>query len=288
MFEPVEAPEAAPEPVVLRAAVERTDAGFLRLEFLWNQALFHCSTPNPWASRAAVGSLLEILAVTARGDPRGDVLKELERQMHSLRDYQNRPGVDGARLRAVLATLVRRREELNAAGSNFIQPLRDSEFLNAIKHRSAIPGGTCEFDLPDYFHWLNRPAAVREHDLEEWMGRLRALCESVSELLWVTRENARPKKEIAQGGVFQIVFEREHPVQLLRIELPGGLGVVSRGQRQSLSMQRALHALGRGTGATSAAAGRNPLHPDLLQLSRWPPRSSSVQAVGAALSGACQ
>jgi len=222
MFEPVEAPEAAAEPVVYEQPLNERMRAFLRLEFLWNQTLFHTSSPSPWSSRAAVGGLLEILAITARGDARGDVLKELERQMHVLRDYQNRPGVDGARLRAVLATLVRRREELNAAGSNFLQPLRDSEFLNAIKHRSAIPGGTCEFDLPDFFHWLNRPAGEREQDLDEWITRIRPLCESVSELLWVTRENARPKREVAPGGVYQIAFDREQPVQLLRIELPGG------------------------------------------------------------------
>ena len=55
--------------------------------------------PNAWSSRSAVSGLLEILAITSRGDARGDVLKELERQMTTLRDYQNRPGVDAARLR---------------------------------------------------------------------------------------------------------------------------------------------------------------------------------------------
>ena len=45
--------------------------------------------------------------------------------------------------RVLLEELMRRREELNSAGANFMQKLRESEFLNAIKHRSAIPGGTC-------------------------------------------------------------------------------------------------------------------------------------------------
>lgn len=222
MFEPAESPEAVGQPVTYEQPLNERMRTFLRLEFLWNQACFHSSSPSPWSSRGAVASLLEILSITGRGDSRGDVLKELERQMHLLRDYQNRPGVDGARLRAVLATLVRRREQLNAAGANFLQPLRDSEFLNAIKHRSAIPGGTCEFDLPDYTHWLNQPPEQREQDLEQWLGRIRPLCESVSELLWVTRENARPRRENAAGGNFQIVFERDHPAQLLRIELPAG------------------------------------------------------------------
>ena len=221
MFEPAEAPEAAARPVIYEQPLNERMRAFLRLEFLWNQASFHASSPSPWSSRGAVASLLEILAITGRGDARGDVLKELERQMALLKEYQNRPGVDGARLRAVLATLVRRREELNAAGANFMQALRDSEFLNDIKHRSAIPGGTCEFDLPDYTHWLNQPAERREQELEQWLGRIRPLCESVSELLWVTRENARPRRETAPGGNFQIVFERDHPAQLIRIELPG-------------------------------------------------------------------
>ena len=127
----------------------------MRLEFLWQQLSYHAGQPNAWSSRSAVAGLLEILAITSRGDARGDVLKELERQMSALRDFQNRPGVDGARLRTVLSALMRRREELNAAGANFLQKLRESEFLNAIKHRSAIPGGTCEFDLPDFYHWLS-------------------------------------------------------------------------------------------------------------------------------------
>ena len=81
---------------------------------------------------------------------RSEVLKELERQVSIMSDYQARPGVDSGRLRAVLSNLERLRIELNTAGALFMQRLRDSEFLNAIKHRSTIPGGTCEFDLPDY------------------------------------------------------------------------------------------------------------------------------------------
>jgi cell division protein ZapD len=222
MFEPAPTPDAAPEPAVYEQPLNERMRTFLRLEFLWQQTLYHSSSGSPWSTRAAISSLLEILAITARGDPRSDALKDLERQMTTLREYQNRPGVDGARLRQILAGLVRRREELNAAGNNFMQRLRDSEFLSSIKHRSAIPGGTCEFDLPDYTHWLTRPAEERERDFEEMLGTIRPLCESVTELLWVTRENARPRREIAAGGVYQIAFERELPIQLIRISLPGG------------------------------------------------------------------
>ncbi|HUO79807.1 MAG TPA: cell division protein ZapD [Steroidobacteraceae bacterium] len=212
---------AARRTVVFEQPLNERMRTFLRLEFLYQQAVYHNQTPAPWSSRAAVSSLLEILAITARGDPRSDVLKDLERQMALLREFQNRPGVDTGRLRSVVTRLAQRRDELQATSSTAMSRLRDSEFLAAIKHRSAIPGGTCEFDLPDYYHWLNLAAEARQADFANWLATLRPLCESVSDLLWVTRENARPRREVATGGSYQIAFERETPIQLIRITLPG-------------------------------------------------------------------
>ena len=194
----------------------------LRLEFLYQQALYHRQSTDAWSTRAAVASLLEILAITARGDARSDVLKELERQIGILNEFKTRSGIDVARLNAVVTKLADLRTELNAAGGMFMQSLRESEFLNAIKHRSAIPGGTCAFDLPDYFHWLNRPYEVRAQAFDEWLSSIRPLCSAVIELLWITRQNTRPRRETAIGGVFQLALDRDTPCQLLRISLASG------------------------------------------------------------------
>ena len=193
---------------------------FLRLEFLYQQTSFHQNRTDGWSTRAAVSSLLEILAITARGDIRGDVLKELERQMGIIHDFQSRPGADADRVRAIVANLARLRTELNSAGALFMQKLRDSEFLNAIKHRSAIPGGTCEFDLPDYSYWLSLPFDTRAAALNEWLATVRPLCDSVIELLWLTRQNTRPRRETAAAGVFQLTLDKNVPCQLIRITLP--------------------------------------------------------------------
>ena len=217
-------PTAARSPVVYEQPLNERMRNFLRMEFLYRQACHHnddsMDLPDAWGTRAAVTALLDLMAITARGDTRTDVLKELDRQIALLRDYQSRPGVDAGRLRAVVATLGERRESLNAAGSNFLQRLRDNEFLAAVKHRSTIPGGTCEFDLPAYTHWLGMPAARRQQEFESWLGSFRPLCDSVADLLWVTRENARPRREKAVNGQFHITFERDQPLQLLRISLP--------------------------------------------------------------------
>lgn len=215
-------PASAPAPgtVVYEQPLNERMRTFLRLEFLYAQMLYHTETPSAWSSRAAVASLLEVLAITARGDVRGDVLKELERHIQALNEFQTRPGVDAGRLRTVMSNLLRLRAELAGAGANFLAPLRESEFLNAIKHRSAVPGGTCEFDLPDYNFWLSRPAEARLTTFDEWLKLIRPVGDSIAELLWVTRQTARPREETAPGGVYQIQFERENPIQMLRILLP--------------------------------------------------------------------
>jgi cell division protein ZapD len=198
---------------------------FLRLDFLYNQALYHNETGSAWGSRAAVGSLIDILAVVSRSDLRSDALKEIERQLQQLNEFQSRPGVDAQRLKTFIANLAQLRTNLLNAGVACQQPLRDSEFLNAVKHRSAIPGGTCEFDLPDYLYWLSQPNEARKQTFNQWLSLLRPVCDAVAELLWLTRQFGRSRQECARGGTFTITFDRDNPLQLLRIALPAASGL---------------------------------------------------------------
>lgn len=198
---------------------------FLRLDFLYSQALHHNESASQWGTRAAVTSLIDILAIISRSDVRSDALKELERQLTLLGEFQSKPGVDTNRLKSLIANLSRLRSELLNAGIANLQPLKDSEFLNSIKHRSSIPGGTCEFDLPDYLYWLSQPDEIRVRAFNQWLTMLRPLCDAVSELIWLIRQNGRTRQETAQGGNFTITFDRENPLQLLRIALPASMGL---------------------------------------------------------------
>ena len=220
-----DAPVAEEAELVFEQPLNERMRTFLRIDFLYSQATYHNERASEWGSRAAIASLIDILAITTRGDARADALKELERQLSLLNEFQAKPSVDTARLRAVMSNLMGLRTELLAAGSAYLQPIKESEFLAAVKHRSAIPGGTCEFDLPDYFYWLQQPAQVRTQAFNEWLALLRPLCDSIAELLWLTRQNGRPRNEVAKGGTFHITFDRDSPVQLLRIGVPQSLGL---------------------------------------------------------------
>ncbi len=195
---------------------------FLRLEFLYQQFCHHREQPTEWASRTVIASVLDMLSILGRGDVRGDVLKELERQIAVFDRYHDLPGVDEARLRRVLRNLQELRQRLFGTGPQFLQMVRESEFLSAIKHRSAIPGGTCEFDLPDYSFWLRRPYEQRTKDIGRWTVNLRPLCDSIAELLWLMRQAGQWTDRVAVNGLYQHTLGGEAGVALLRVSLPAG------------------------------------------------------------------
>jgi cell division protein ZapD len=195
---------------------------FLRLEFLYQQMLYNSEREADWATRATVSTLLEILAILSRGDVRSDVHKELDQQLDALQRFQSKPGVDGGRLDSLIHNLAASRDELSHIGTAYLQPLKDSEFLSAIKHRSAIPGGTCEFDLPEYNHWLRQPFERRQQDMNSWSESIRPVCDAVTELMWLIRESAEPKERMAINGMYQHSMQKNSNCRLLRVSLEGG------------------------------------------------------------------
>ena len=193
---------------------------FMRLEFLYRQMLYNSELETNWATRATINGLLEILAILSRGDVRSEVHKELDHQLDVLQRYKSQPGVDSGRLDTLVRNLIDSRAEVDAIGTSFLQPLKESDFLNAIKNRSAIPGGTCEFDLPEYSHWLRQPHARRQEDLSIWVGAIRPLCDAVLEALWLIRESAQPVDKLAINGMYQHSMQKDAHCRLLRINLP--------------------------------------------------------------------
>lgn len=193
---------------------------YLRLEFLYRQLRYHLDRSSPWDSRAALSALLDINAILVRGDVRSEVLKELERQLHLFDRLQDAPDVDKSRLTGLLRNLGSHRKELIALGPQYLRVMRENEFLSAVKHRSAIPGGTCEFDLPDYTHWLRMPYEQRCNAVNAWLKPLRPLCEGVAELLWLMRESGESAAAVAHNGVYQHNLGRDGSFHLLRVSLP--------------------------------------------------------------------
>ena len=215
-------PAAATIPLLYEQPLNERMRTFLRLEFLYRQLLYHAGQSSRWDSRGSVTTLLDIVAILSRGDVRGDVLKELERQLFIMDRLRQTSDVDVSRLDGVAGNLKQLREALNAVGPKYLQELRDSEFLNAIKHRSSIPGGTCAFDIPEYTHWLRQGFDRRSGDINNWVTIVKPLCESVGGLLWLVRNSRESVNALAAKGVYQHVMPRDTTSSLIRVTLPEG------------------------------------------------------------------
>ena len=211
--------KATGSPAFYEQPVSERMRTFMRLEFLYQQMLYNSERESNWATRATISGLLEILAILSRGDVRSEVHKELDHQLEVLQSFQSKPGVDSARLDTLVSNLLDSRADLDAIGTQYLQPLKDSDFLNAIKNRSTIPGGTCEFDLPEYSHWLRQPFDRRAEDLSRWIDAIQPLCDAVTEVLWLIRESAQPTDKLAINGMYQHNMQKDANCRLLRINL---------------------------------------------------------------------
>ncbi len=192
----------------------------LRLEHLFTRIAFHLPQPDEWSSRAAINGLLDITNILARADIRSEVIKELERHAASLNKIRSAPGVDGQQLDLILTDLENSTNKLRQITTQIGRRLRDNEFLNSIMQRSTIPGGTCDFDLPQYHYWLQQPLTTRHADLESWFEELKPLQSATQLLLSLMRNSAHASQMQATAGLYQRTLESQSPAQLIRVGLP--------------------------------------------------------------------
>jgi cell division protein ZapD len=190
---------------------------FLRLEFLFSQAAEHLHDDSQWGSRNTLASLLDILSIFGRTDLKTEVLKELERHASTLSRLESNPGVDRDRLKKTLGELDSLGRNLHQTSGPIAADLKANEFLGGIQQRLAIPGGTCDFDLPGFHFWLQQPAQKRTRDLADWLNRFEAIASAIQMILRLVRESAVLKPVVAEAGFFQKTLDSRHPCQLVRV-----------------------------------------------------------------------
>jgi cell division protein ZapD len=198
----------------------------MRLEDLYGRALFFTAAEAPAAHHAALLALFEISDVAARADLKTDILQELERQRQLLAPLKDNPAIERETLAALLSEIDAVTGRLLAQSGKVGAHLRENEWLMAIKQRTGIPGGVCEFDLPAYHYWLNHAPAARQDDLRAWLEPLLPIRSGLSIILRLLRENGKASRHIAFHGVFQLMLTTAKVAQLLRLTLALDLSCV--------------------------------------------------------------
>lgn len=208
-----------PEHICFEQPLNERMRTFLRLEHLFTRMLHHERDTSEWGRRAALTTLLDILSIMSRHDPRTEIGKELTEQYERLKRLENHSEVNHERLARVLSDLSGLGHEIQAISPQFASyMIRDNNLLNSTNNRSAIAGGTCSFDLPAYHYWLSRPAEEQDEHLAEWTRQLKPFRKAIALALRLIRESAEARDYVAESGV--LVHNTENDVQLLRVLVP--------------------------------------------------------------------
>ena len=199
---------------------------YLRLEQLFRRLGELIPRAHPLDHHFALVTVFEIMDVAARADLKSDVLKDIEKHKHQLDGYRGNPSISEAALDAVIAQLDRCFTALNTQSGKAGHALTDNDWLMSIRSRVGIPGGTCGFDLPAYYAWQHKDAAVRQEALQSWASTLAPLAESIYVLLKLLRDSGVPQKVAAERGQFQLNLPAGRTFQLLRLRIDPALGLI--------------------------------------------------------------
>ncbi|CAG4884567.1 Cell division protein ZapD [Georgfuchsia toluolica] len=190
----------------------------LRLEDLFGKMDHFVSAPDPEDHHMALVTLFEILEVAGRADLKFDLMQELERQRQILLSFRNNPDISEDALSGALYEIEQAAAALLAIQGRLGQHLRDNEWLMAIKNRSVIPGGVCEFDLPSYHFWLHREISHRQRNLQHWTAPILAVNQAIAIVLRLLRASGRPENQVASHGAYQLMLAGR-TAQMVRLRL---------------------------------------------------------------------
>jgi len=190
----------------------------LRIESLYERARYFKSRNDAQDHHVAILSLFEILDVAGRADLKAELSQELERKKSQLDSLKNNPSVEQGKLASIIAETEHAISGLLSTSGKTGQELRENEWLMAIRQRTAIPGGVCEFDLPSYHHWMHLPPEVRKGDLDRWLSPFEPMRAGVNLILRLLRESGKTTQQRAENGKFQQMLAGRLS-QMLRLEL---------------------------------------------------------------------
>ena len=192
----------------------------LRVETLMRRFHYFLGLKGNWSGYSALLTILEITSLLERGDFKQELLKELERQHIALKALSSHEGVDTVKLDLILGKQAEARNRILQLSGKLGEHLKRIDFLLTIRQRTSIPGGSCDFDLPELHFWLNQSHDERETDLKHWAAPYLQIESVIDLILRVIRDSAMPTAEVAEGGFYQQPLDPQQPNQLLRVGIP--------------------------------------------------------------------
>jgi cell division protein ZapD len=151
----------------------------------------------------AISILFELGDIGSRGDIKSLLLKEFERQKYALNGLKSSQKVDQETLSLTISEIDTVASSINNSMGRPNLIISESEWLNAIRTRLNIPGGTSPIDLPSYHAWKNSPSTERRALLDNFVRPLLPWQEACQLFLRLLRQSGEAKDMLAHNGSFQ-------------------------------------------------------------------------------------
>lgn len=207
---------------------------YLRLEHL--KQLLKPGTPVEASNYARYfDALFAILELCERSDVRTDVQKDLDRRRAQLQVWAQHPDVNQDQVQALaqhVQQAIQAIQPLSRIGSH----LKQDRLLSVTRQRFGMPGGTCNFDVPQLHYWLHQSQERRDADCARWWEEFRVLFAGLELELELLRGQSQFEWVVAEGGLLQ---ESTEPLSLLRIRVPDSIPAypVISGHKQRFSIR---------------------------------------------------
>lgn len=197
-----------------------TVRSLLRLEYLFHRFEIFLNSDEPEHHLTAITLLFDLAEVTSRADLKLSVLKEFDRQKTFLNSLRTTQSINQSTLEKTITDIETSSSELNQLFGKPNVLINESEWLNIIRSRISVPGGTSPVDLPSFYNWQQLNPQLRKQQLMNYTQAFapwKAACQLFLKLL---RDSGESHPTLATGGSFQQMLAGR-TYQLIRIEIEG-------------------------------------------------------------------
>ncbi|MCK5876294.1 MAG: cell division protein ZapD [Candidatus Marithrix sp.] len=189
----------------------------LRLEHLFSGIMYHLKGPSGWDSQAVLIGLNQVLEFIVRFDLGDELSTDLNYYAQALKNWQVTPSVNNERIDNLLVQTTTLLKQLTKLDNETIHSLSKNYFLNMLRQRTAIIGGTAPCDSPVFYHWLQQNPKARQTILSEWLAPILPLYEATQLVLYLIRNSVSISKQMATSGFYQQVLNNDTTYQLIQV-----------------------------------------------------------------------
>lgn len=165
--------------------------------------------------------IFDCVELLERNDIRPTLTHYLDLLEGNLLRWAAHPEIHDESLQQKLKEAVSLQNEI-ANMSKACQKLKEDKFLSSLRPRFGIPGGSCEFDLPQLHYWARKPIEQRLYDVESWFSVIAPLKQALDFSLLFLRESVPFSKKSAENAFYQ--DSCDDTVSLLRVRYNLDLG----------------------------------------------------------------